>query len=584
MTTTHTLPSGLVESMSGAGSRAETDLLRGGQLSKRLVQLRAILDLAGQDAPEDAQIAGLRESFAALAAIQRRAPDVVAGLLSGPQAGAWAARCLHRLAGSPSRTPLWIHLAHLGSIALAAAVRSGVDIDVLVPVRTGKVSLPTLGLATVDSGGPWALARAAPGDPVRLDGAKPLDWQPVRALETDAVTVYVDDADAYWTCFGLPVRYQVPGPEIDRWRRHLDGALAVLAERHPDRLAAVTSALQCLVPVDQQGRFAGVSASSAQAPGAVALTEPAGPQRFAATLVHEIQHFRLSALHDLVPVHQMETGPRVYSPWRNDPRGLPGLLHGTYAFLGVADFWSREWPGAGRAAELMYARTLRQLWIARRILATASALTPAGTALAEAVGEQIDRLPETGLSADIRRLAGDLTAHHLALWRLRYAEPDPAEVAAVADAWERGETVAPQGDPLYHTTAESAPGGDSPLFRLATEWVEDPATLTGLAADPVAFAAHCPGANPGDLALLAGDYRKVQAERLADIAAGTTDETGWASLSVAHARLCADPDRSPLAVRPELVRAARDDRRYLPLRDMVSRYITGTSTSDSIRR
>ncbi len=567
--------------MRGAGSHTETDLLRGGQLSKRLVQLRAILDLAEQDAPEAARIAGLQESFAALAAIQRSAPAVVADLLSGPQAGAWAARCLRRLAGSASPTPLWIHLAHLGSLAFVAAVRSGVDADVLVPVRGGQVSLPALGLATVDRSEPWALVRATPGDPVLLDGTPPANWWPVRALTTDTLNVPLDDTDAYWTCFGLPVRDQVPEPELDRWRRQLDGALAVLSERHPDRLKAVTSALRCLVPVGREGQFGGVSASSAEAPGAVALTEQVSPQRLAATLIHEIQHFRLNAVHDLVPLHHKETGPRVYSPWRNDPRGLPGLLHGTYAFLGVASFWSREWPGAGRAAELMYARILRQVRLAREILATTKALTPTGMALAKAVSEEIDLLPETGLSADIRRLADDLVAHHLALWRLRHGEPDSDEVAVLAEAWKRGETVAPPGDPLYHTTATSAPGGDSPLFRLATEWVEDPTILTALATDTDAFAAHCPGANPGDLPLLEGDYAKAHADRLMDITVGAADETGWASLSVAHGRLCADRAGSPLAVRPELVRTAWPK---VSLRDMAFRYIGGTSTSDSSRR
>jgi HEXXH motif-containing protein len=540
--------------MSGAGDRAEIELLRRGQVSKRLVQLRAILDLAERDAPETGRIAGVQDSFAALAAVQRHDPTLVADLLSGPQVGAWAGRCLRRLAGPTSPTPPWVHLAHLGAIAMAAAIRSGVDIEVRVPVRSGSVTLPTLGRATVDRPEPWALVSCAPGDPVSLGGSPPLDWQPVRLLRTEKVRIPLDDTDAYWTCFGLPVRPRLDEAEVQRWSRQVDAALTILAQRHRDRLETVTAAVRCLVPIERAGRFGGVSASSEDAPGAVAMTEPISPERLAATLVHEVQHFRLNALHDLAPLHHGKTRELVYSPWRNDPRGFPGLLHGTFAFLGVADFWNREWSTAGRVAELVYARTMRQLRVAHRILVNATDLTRTGMALVAALGASIDRLPETGLGDDMRRLADDLVAHHRALWRLRNVVPEPAEVVALTAGWLRGEPIIPPGKPDDRTTTVTAPGGDSPLFRLATAWVEEPDTIR--AADRDVFAASYPGADPADLPLLAGDYAETQAARLADIAAGVTDKSAWASLSVAHGRLCDDPSRCPLAARPELVLAA----------------------------
>jgi HEXXH motif-containing protein len=478
---------------------------------------------------------------------------MVADLLSGPQVGAWAARCLRRLAGPGSPTPLWIHLAQLGSIAAVAAVRSGLDTTVRVPVRSGVVTLPTLGRARVDTAGPWALAECTPSDPVLLDGSPPRCWQPVRLIRTDAMSIPLDDLDPYWNCFGLTIGSRLDDTEIERWQHQLDAAWTVLAERHRDWLETVAAAVRCLVPVESAGAIGGVSASSGDAPGAVALTEPTTPERLAATLVHEVQHFRLAALHDLVPLYNPQPAELLYSPFRNDPRRLPGLLHGIFAFLGVADFWSREWPMVGRGAELMYAKTVRQLRLGRRILTSTTGITPAGRVLASALGAVIDRLPETGLDPEICRLADDLVAHHRALWRMRNVVPDPVEVARLTSGWRIGHAITVPAGPTDRVTSVASPSGDSPLFRLATAWVEDPDLVRAAAGDRELFESHHPGADSADVLLLAGRYAEAQAGRIAD---GAPDDGAWASLSVAHGRRCADPTRSPLATRPELVRAA----------------------------
>jgi hypothetical protein len=462
-----------------------------------------------------------------------------------------------------------------------------VDIEATVAVRSGEVVLPTLGRATVAHSEPWGLATCTTGEPLLLNGSVPLDWQPVRLLETDQLSIPLDDVDPYWSCFGLPVRARLDDAAIERWRRQFDAAWAILRRRHQDRLPAITAAIRCLVPVEQGGRFGGVSASSRDAAGAIALTEPVSPDRLAATLVHEIQHFRLNALHDLVPLYGGSPGELLYSPWRNDPRELPGLLHGTAAFLGVAEFWSREWATAGRRAELMYARTVRQLHVGCRILGDSPDLTPTGTALVTELAAAIDRLPEGDLADDVRRLAADLVAQHRAVWRLRHVVPEPGEIRRLAEDWLRDKQITVPAYPGDRTTTTAEPNGDSPLFRLAMEWLEDPDGVRAAAADPDGFRARHPGADAADLPLLTGDYAEAQAARLAQIAGGATDADTWAALSVAHTRLCADPSHSPLASRPELVRAALPRVTTAlpnPLAELVSRYVAGTSTSDSIRR
>jgi hypothetical protein len=400
------------------------------------------------------------------------------------------------------------------------------------------------------------------------------------------LSIPFDNADPYWSSFGLPVSTALDEIQVEGWRRQFNDAWTILAERHEHRLPAMTAAIRCLVPVERGARYGGVSASSGDAPGAVALTAPVSPDRLAATLVHEVQHFRLYALHDLVPLYQA-TGEVLYSPWRNDPRRLPGLLHGTVAFLGVAQFWSREWPASGRGAELTYASTMRQLQVGCQILHDSPGLTPTGRALVAELTAATDRLPESGIADDVRRLSADLVAHHRAAWRLRNVVPECAAIAALTEAWSRGKRITSSGAAVDRYTTSTAPSGDSPLFRLAAAWVEDPERVRAAATDPDTFAARYPGADVTDLSLLAGDYITSQTVRLAQIARGAADVDSWASLSVAHARLCTEPGSAPLAVRPELVRAAWPRMAGAggnPLEELVSRYVAGTSTSDSMRR
>lgn len=586
MITYHMVPLNELQSISRPDP-SNINRLWAGQYSRRVVQLRTILDLTQRDAPEVGMVARVRDNFTALAAVHRRSPEVVANLISGPQIGAWAARCLNVLTGTVTETPLWVHLAHLGSIAAAAAIRARTDVDVHVPLQSGVISLPTLGRAITDARADWALATCRPGAPVLFDGSPPREWQPVRLLNTNILSIPVDDTDPYWTCFDHPLASRLDDIDIDRWRDQLTAASVIMAERHPDWLATVASMVRCLVPVKQGDRIGGVSASSRDAPGAVAMNEPIRPDRLAATLIHEVQHSRLNALHDLVALHRPEHGELLYSPWRDDPRPLPGLLHGMSAFLGVAEFWSREWLRAGQSAELMYGRTVRQLRLAHRILASNPGLTSAGRTLVAALGTAIHRLPVADLTEDACRIATDVVAHHQALWRLRNIQPEPAEIAIIAKAFQSGKPIGRLIESGDRVTPATVPGGDSPLFRLATMWAESPDEVHAAATDRSMFRTRFPGADPADLPLLAGDYAEAQATRLAQITEGATDPECWASLSIAHARLCPVPAQSPLVTHPEVVRVAWSQvvvTGESPLAELVSRYVAGISTSHSRRR
>jgi len=573
----HRLPPSILDSLCGGGDQAERELLRSAHVSKRIVQLAAI-----RAAADDRDV-GVRQSFQALADMQRRSRGTVAQLLSSPQVGAWAAHCLRSLT-SGGEDPLWVHLAQLGAVAASAAIRTGSGVRVLVPVRSSAVHFPTVGRAFVATAATQSIVECAVAGPeILIDGAPPAAWERVRDLRTSAggveLSVQLDDVDPYWSSFGMPIAERLTDDELATWQRRLDGAWQVLADRHSHRLGTMAAAIRCLVPVAQAGQVGGVSASSADAPGAIALTEPVTPVRLAATLIHESQHCRLATLHDLQRLYTSPARHLHYSPWRNDPRPASGVAHAIMAFIGVADFWLRERTG-DPAIELEYARHVRQLRVARDEGAEAPDLTTLGKVLVNRLSQAIDALPLDVGSEKVRRVADDLVTEHEATWRLRNIVPRDDALHAFHQAWRDGAPlpVERSGQPGPRVSS-----GDNPLTRVAMAWLENEPELRMLAADDELFAKRFPGADPNDIRLVAGDYGAARDHALSRIADGTADDHTWATLVVTHGRACPAPARSPLVRVPELVRAVFG-RDLESLRELMSRYEAGTSTSDSMRR
>jgi HEXXH motif-containing protein len=590
-----------------------------------MLQLRAILNAAEREADVHS-IARLKESFRALERVQRHSPNVVAALLASPQVGAWAACCLRRLGGSrrdydPSKyrtsrmelRPLWVDLAHLGAIAATAALNSGLELCTSVPARAGFVMLPTLGRASTEADYTWALAQfelRAGHATILLDGQRftvprslannQADWQPVRRLRIqdngEEIDIVLDDLDPYWECFGLPVSDRLDQSGLENWRRSLAQALRVLSARHREWLAAVGAVVTCLVPLMKSGAD-GISASSRDAPGAVALTEPVTGIGLAVTLIHEVQHFKLNALHDMTPLFKSGDQNSYYSPWRKDPRPLAGLLHGTYAYLGVADFWRRERRSErlrSGPADLNFARHSMQLQVGYRIAKAAQELTPDGDRMMAGIGIVIERWEiSEKISENASRIAEDLVIEHRASWRLRNLVPEPVVTQALAKAWLNSDRAA-SGMPMpYSVNLLACERGESVRVRLAIAWmsesyeVRSSPNLTGLRTT-------FPNASVPDLLLLTGRYSEANYALLKQIKQGTTDSTVWSGLVVAHRRLSRQAARSLLITQPELVRAVYEqitacsaccDLQTLSrwLEDLNLSYKAGTSISHSIR-
>ncbi|MFD1152731.1 aKG-HExxH-type peptide beta-hydroxylase, partial [Saccharothrix hoggarensis] len=247
------------------------------------------------------------------------------------------------LGGGPVRA------AELAFRAVAAAVRAGVPVDLEFP-PVEVFSLPSLGVVV------------GPG----------LTWSPLPEVDLGGHTLQVD----VWAGGGVPAELPVePSPDLRRWRDALRAAWNLLTRDHPALAAEVAQVVSVVTPMPSSPSGTS-SATLADAFGCVFLSPTPDAETLAVTLAHEAQHSKLAALMDLFPLVRPDVDALFYAPWREDPRPAAGLLHGTYAHLGVAGFW-RDRPG--EAAQVEYARWRSAALITAEALLAGGVLTPTGT-------------------------------------------------------------------------------------------------------------------------------------------------------------------------------------------------------------
>ncbi|MGV9277329.1 aKG-HExxH-type peptide beta-hydroxylase [Streptomyces griseosporeus] len=239
-----------------------------------------------------------------------------------------------------------------------------------------------------------------------------------------ASAVLLDDVDPV-AAAGAP-RVRLGDGEVRAWQAGAAAALRLLRMRHPGYAGEVAAGLRALVPLPADPG-AHRSGSAAERFGGVTLTRPASPLTFAETLVHETQHSKLVAVMHLVDLLDTDAGeqPLLYAPWRDDPRPPAGLLHGTYAFLSVARFWSVE-AGAARDPERRYDAQVRcARWreaaaeAAGTLLAHADVLTGTGRRFVTVMDAALAGLRRVPLPAAAVREARRQAEEHRTRWRSR---------------------------------------------------------------------------------------------------------------------------------------------------------------------
>jgi HEXXH motif-containing protein len=540
-------------------------LLYAGQRSKHALLLRTILD-ASRPFHRETASARPAAAVALLDEVQRRAPAAAAEVLGYPMVGAWAAYCLRRLRRpGDGVAPLWIDLAQLSSIAAAAAIRAGLDFEIVVPVRGGLVLLPTLGCASVASTAQWGAATVSGASgsyqvrgqhtviplPARPGEDGP-GWAALRRIEVAhggrSLVVDIDDVDPYRDCYRMAPTGRLDAAAVAGWRAVLEQAWELLVRHHPGRVPDLTGRPITVVPVVGSGSRRQVNATARDAIGAMALSPPPDALALALSLVHEYQHSKLGALLDLLPLYDLADTRRFYSPWRADPRPVGGVLQGAYAFLAVTDFWHRHVtrphpmvsvPGA----QYELARGRGQVRAAVETMAASGALTVAGGRFVAGIAEAVEGLaaPVPDHVLAMARLGLD---DHRVSWRLRNVQVDTGYVDALADAWLRGTDRPPDARFARVVVCEDERQPDEPRQELVRRTAHGPG-----------LRAVTPIGEPGDVDLVAGDHATAARAYLAEIRAGSSRVEPWAGLAVARAWIGPDRAAEVYATAPELLYA-----------------------------
>jgi hypothetical protein len=127
----------------------------------------------------------------------------------------------------------------------------------------------------------------------------------------------------------------------------MEASFDLLADRAPEAHRQIVASIDTVALHDpgvadrRQGTLSDI-------PGTFAVPCSPNPYVNVECIIHEYFHNRLFALEEMGRVFVDATeeeggGPAVFSPWRVEARPLKGLLHSTYVFAPVAEFWLAVW-------------------------------------------------------------------------------------------------------------------------------------------------------------------------------------------------------------------------------------------------
>jgi HEXXH motif-containing protein len=416
---------------SGLGAAAVVRELRASQFSRHLLLLKYVSQQwrAGRDS--------LDASIEVLAEAQRAAPQVYAEILSDPLIGAWLLAMTRGLRRSgPDACPPSGEVLHLGNVAAAAAVRLGLDGGLAGYVRGGRLTIPTVGEATLDGypDGPITISVTGGRATVLGSGVPAVvlgeggGWRELRRLsaahDTYRCTVTVEDGNPYRDGYHAPPVDRLSADEAADWQALFAGAWELICRHLPERAAEMSIGLRAVVPLVDDGSGAARSGTARDSIWALGLTRPRSVADFVITVVHEFQHSKLSAVLDLESLYVPGGSRRHFAPWRVDARPTSGLIQGVFAFLGVAHAWHRlrAEPGLAETATAQFALVREQVDVGLETLAGTGELTSAGEQFTAGMRAGLDRLLAVPLPDHAVERARSAIEERRSAWRLRHPD------------------------------------------------------------------------------------------------------------------------------------------------------------------
>lgn len=524
-----------------------------------------------------------------LTEVESHSPHVVTNLLALPQLGGWAVNCLRRMAGEKggehvgtvSQSPLKSDLGYLASIAAVAALHASHPFEILIPLRNGRLLLPSLGIANFDSAEPWGLVR------VRLDAGRvlviltdgevslPVDvhlksdgsgvqWSAIPRIHAKTNGLVFDVAfdvnDPFLAYLGRPSTHP-SSADLVAWQTLLDMAWRILVRHYPIVAEAVAAGVSVLVPLAGPATSFPRSITSGWTFGAIGLSLPRDALSLAEIFVHEFQHLVLSAVEDLdtlvVPRHDVPLG---YAPWRDDPRPPAGLLHGCYAYLGLVGFW-RCLRHIGESHERLRSEVEFARWRLVTLetvttLVNSPALTDIGRQFATGMCDQLTLWQDDAVTKEAELLAAEMCTEHRTRWRLTYLHPPIASVQALARDWlskafgERaaiGRVVVMEPGP--------AALGQTRAYLMELRY-RDPERIRWLIKPSGTSTSSRMGfpLDEADIALLRGDYDSASRGYIERLKAAN-DRDAWIGLAIVSQRAGISASAQLLSKEPELVAA-----------------------------
>jgi len=417
----HELPAAHFDALAGGYGDAESVAqLINAQRSLRRVLLRLLRDRARAGADD-----GFLAAWTLLVRLEKEHPAALDLVLAHPYVRAWAEHCLR---GPGDIAALPADAGHLAAIVAAAAISAGATAEIEVPVSAGHLHLPTLGrlrvgdarTAEITTGGAVFQVRTASGkwdvrltdSAPRLPPSHPGDWQPVRELRAGGRTVRLEDTDPYRDCHQWPAAPRLVAGDASRWQERFQVAWRLIESAYPAYAAGLAAGLSTIMPLSGGVPGRDISAAARQAFGAVGVALPADGDTMALLLIHEFQHVKLGAVLDEFELCDASDRRLFYAPWRDDPRPVEALLQGTYAHIGVTDYWRVRRHHTGGAVALAAAERFAR-W---RMLTAEAIETLAGAGVLTALGTRF----VDGMRATVEP------------W---LAEPVPAAAAAAARRW-----------------------------------------------------------------------------------------------------------------------------------------------------
>jgi hypothetical protein len=149
--------------------------------------------------------------------------------------------------------------------------------------------------------------------------------------------------DIYQRADRIGYEYQnLSSENICKWKTALEKSLNCIDNVSKELIFEIEALISVAIPVVSPQSDIHLSSSSSEIIGSFYISYSEDTFILSEAIVHEYHHNKLNLILclDSILIDNFKKR-KYYSPWRKDARPLIGLLHGCFAFWGVASYWGK---------------------------------------------------------------------------------------------------------------------------------------------------------------------------------------------------------------------------------------------------